>query len=62
MAGSDRAMLVAVVAAALGSLVAARLLPARAAAPAPKPATEVKPVGLKGASPAMTSKASATVS
>ena len=51
MAGSDRAMLVAVVAATLGSLVAARFLPARATAPAPEPVAEVEPVGFEEASP-----------
>lgn len=62
MAGSDRAMLVAVVAAVLGSLVAARFLPAQATAPLPEPAAEVETVGLEEASPAMTAMASATVS
>jgi hypothetical protein len=61
MAGSDRAMLVAVVAAALGSLVAARFLPARAMVPAPGPATGVAPAGFEQVSPA-TTMASSTVS
>lgn len=60
MAGSDRAMLVAVVAAALGSLVAARFLPAREAAPAPEAAAQVEPVAFEEGSPAMTTMASAT--
>ena len=60
MAGSDRAMLVAVVAAALGSLVAARFLPARATAAIPEPATEVVPAGFEEANPAMTTPAITT--
>ena len=62
MAGSDRAMLVAVVAAALGSLVAARFLPARAAAPAAEPMVEIEPVSFDDAVPAVTAMPSATVS
>jgi len=62
MAGSDRAMLVAVVAAGLGSLVAARFLPARSAALAPEPAAEVDPAGLEEAGPAMVTTASSAVS
>ena len=61
MAGSDRAMLVAVVAASLGSLVAARFLPARATAPAPESVTEVAPAGLEQAGPAMTTTTMAAV-
>jgi EmrB/QacA subfamily drug resistance transporter len=61
MAGSDRAMLVAVVAAALGSLVAARFLPARATTPVSEPVTGTEPVGFKETSPAMTTMASAAV-
>ena len=62
IAGSDRAMLVAVVAAVAGSLVAARFLPARATASATEPATEIERVGYEAASPVMTTMASATVS
>ena len=62
MAGSDRAMLVAVVAAVLGSLVAARFLPARATSPALESATGIDPVVYEEASPAMTAMASVTVS
>ena len=62
MAGSDRALLVAVVAAALGSLVAARFLPARATEPVPEPAIEIEPVVFDAANPAMTTMASVTVS
>ncbi len=61
MAGSDRAMLVAVVAAALGSLVAARFLPARAAASAPDPDTEVELAGCEETNQVMVNMASATV-
>jgi EmrB/QacA subfamily drug resistance transporter len=61
MAGSDRAMLVAVVAAALGALVAARFLPARATAPAPQPVAEVESVGFEEPSPAMTTSTVTTM-
>ena len=61
MAGSDRAMLVAVVAAALGALVAARFLPARATAPAPESVTEVASVGLEHVGPAITTTTMAAV-
>jgi MFS family permease len=61
MAGSDRAMLLAVVAAALGSLAAARFLPARATAPALEPVAEVEPVGYEEASPAMTTSIMTTM-
>ena len=62
VAGSDRAMLVAVVAAALGSLVAARFLPARAPASTAEPITEIAPVSFDDATPAVMAVPSATVS
>jgi EmrB/QacA subfamily drug resistance transporter len=61
MAGSDRAMLVAVVAASCGALVAARFLPARATAPAPEPVSEVAPAGLEHVVPAITTTTMAAV-
>jgi len=61
MAGSDRAMLVAVVAASLGALVAARFLPARATAPAPESVSEVAPAGLEHVVPAITTTTMAAV-
>ena len=61
MAGSDRAMLVAVVAAALGSLVAARFLPARATEPAPEPTFQIDPMTFDAVSAPLTTISSVTV-
>jgi len=61
MAGADRAMVVAVVAAILGSLVAARFLPSRAAASATGSLAEFKPVEFDDAVPAVTAVTPATV-
>jgi hypothetical protein len=61
MAGSDRAMLVAVVAASCGALVAARFLPARATVPAPESLTEVAPAGLEHVVPSITTTTMAAV-
>jgi EmrB/QacA subfamily drug resistance transporter len=60
MAGSDRALLVAVAAAVLGSLVAARFLPARAAAPAAEAAVGVTAVAFEEMTPALSAVAPAT--